>query len=215
MTSKTDICNLALQNIGANSIATLTDGSIEATMCNLRYESIRKSILELHPWNFAIKRAVLNLDSESPAFGFDNQFILPSDLVRVFATEKQVDFINFGFNFNGFLTISNKTDFASADNYKIETNTIGGINVLLSDDSTKKIVYVFDQQDVAKFSGLFIELIAKGLGAAIAYKVTNSRTLADAEKKEFENMLMQTKTIDGQQGTFERTENSIYLGVRQ
>jgi len=214
MVSKVDICNLALQNIGAKSITTLTDGTVEATECNLRYDTVRRSILELHPWNFAIKRAALNKLSTSPAFGADNQFGLPSDLVRMFATEEQTDFINFGSNFNGYLTISNQTSFSRADEYKLEIAPTGE-KVLLSDDAAKNIIYVFDQEDVAKFAPMFVELLAKALGAAIAYKVTNSRTMASAEKQEFTDMLRSSKTVDAQQGTFERTEQSTYLGVRQ
>lgn len=215
MVSKTDICNLALQNIGAKSIITLTDGSVEATECNLRYESIRKLVLELHPWNFAVKRVALNLLTTSPAFGYDNQFGLPGDFVRIFATEEQTDFINFGSNFNGYLTISNQTSFSQADDYKIEIDPTTEATVLLSNDEAKRIIYVFDQQDTAKFAPLFVELLAKGLGAAIAYRVTNSRTMAKAEKEEFAGMLESSKTIDAQQGTFERVEQGVYLGVRQ
>ena len=213
MVSKVDICNYALQNIGANSITTLTEDTPEAIECNLRYDTARKSLLELHPWNFALKRASLNKEVETPAFGYDNQFALPTDFVRMIATEEQIGFINHGSSFNGYVTISNRNDFAEADNYKIEMNSSGG-KILLSNDDTKKILYVFNQTSEATFAPMFIELLAKGLSAAMAYRITNNRTLAQTERQEFEEMLRQTKLTDAQQGTYERTEQSAFLGAR-
>jgi hypothetical protein len=211
--SKVDICNLALQNIGASSITTLTEDSVEANECNLRYDSIRKSILELHLWNFAIKRVSLNKEVASPAYGYDNQFTLPSDFIRMVATEEQDDYIGFPSGFNGYLTINNSADYMQADNYKIEISGTGTY-VLLSNDADKKIRYVFDQEDVSKFPYLFVQLVAKGLSAAIAYRITGSKTTAAEELKEFEAMLMSAKTVDAQQGTFEKRVTSTFIGVR-
>ena len=215
MVSIVNICNFALQNIGANTITTLTEDTNEAIQCNLRYESIRAMVLEAHSWNFASKRVALNKESVGPVFGFDNQFALPSDFVRIIATEEQIDFINFGSNFNGFLTISNRSSFAEADNYKIEISSTTGAKVLLSDDDDKNILYVFDQQDTAKFPPLFVEMLAKGLGATIAYRITNNKSLVSEELKEFEAMMNTTKLSDAQQGKYQRVEQSILLGVRQ
>lgn len=213
MVSKVNIANYALQNLGANSITTLTEGSVESTEVNLRYDAVRRSLLEAHPWNFAMKRVALSVDSVSPAFGYENQFVLPSDFLRVFASEEQADFINWGSNFNGYLTISNKSSFSQADNYKIEINA-SGARVLLSDDSAKKIIYVFDQEDTAKFSPMFIELFAAGLAAAIAYRVTDNASLVQAATQRFEDMMRKAKTVDAQQGTYERVEQSLFIGVR-
>jgi hypothetical protein len=214
MVSSIDVANYALQNLGANSITSFTEGTVEATQMNLRYDSVRRSVLEMHPWNFAVKRAALSLDSVAPAFGYDNQFVLPSDCLRVFATEEQTDYINFGSNFNGYLTISNRSSFSAADDYKVEINA-SGKRVLLSNDDAKKIIYQFDQDDVQKFSPMFVELLAAGLASATAYRITDNATLADAARNQFYDLMRRSKTVDAQEGTYERTEQSIFLGVRQ
>ncbi len=58
-TSDVEICNSALQKLGAETITTLADNSRRASLCNRQYDKIRKKLLRAHPWNFAIKRAAL------------------------------------------------------------------------------------------------------------------------------------------------------------
>lgn len=213
MVSKVEICNIALQNLGAKSIASLSEGTPESTACNIRYDMVRRAVLESHPWNFAIKRAQLTLSSTAPAFGYTNAFTLPPDFVRIVATAEQLDHITFAPSFNGYLTISYQQAFAKADDYKIEIHTTGD-RVLLSDDSTKKILYVYDNETTGLFPPLFIEMLAKGLSAAIAYRVTGNKSLAQAEQQEFEDMMRKSQTIDAQQGTYERKDISAFVTVR-
>jgi hypothetical protein len=84
MASEVGICNMALQKIGAESrIASLTEDSRNARECNTCYAEMRDAELEAHRWNFAKKRVVLTADTDSPAFGEENQFTLPTDCLRV------------------------------------------------------------------------------------------------------------------------------------
>lgn len=48
---------------------------------DLWYESRRTALAE-HPWNFAIKRALLNESGDAPPFGWSRQFRLPADCLR-------------------------------------------------------------------------------------------------------------------------------------
>ena len=62
MTSKIDICNRALSMIGTRStIASLTEISNEANLCNIHYDNTRASVLRLHNWSFARRRVALPL----------------------------------------------------------------------------------------------------------------------------------------------------------
>ena len=78
-----DICNSALQRVGATTILSLSDNSPEARACSVAYDSNRRDELRKHRWNFATQRAVLAPDSTAPAFDFDYAFTLPSDCLRV------------------------------------------------------------------------------------------------------------------------------------
>jgi len=56
--TETDICNRALQRIGAQRIADMdTDTTDPGTACASAYDHIRDEVLRSHPWNCAIERA--------------------------------------------------------------------------------------------------------------------------------------------------------------
>ena len=63
MASVVDICNGALNQLGATTILTLTEDSKNARLCNARYTQIRDSVFRSHPWNCLQKRVELAKDS--------------------------------------------------------------------------------------------------------------------------------------------------------
>ena len=56
MASVVDICNSALNLLGASTISALTDDTKNARLCNQRYEPIRNRIFRSHSWNCLTKR---------------------------------------------------------------------------------------------------------------------------------------------------------------
>lgn len=64
-TSDVEICNSALAKLGAESITSLSDTTRRAVLCNRQYDKIRKKMLRMHPWNFAIKRVWLSPITET------------------------------------------------------------------------------------------------------------------------------------------------------
>jgi hypothetical protein len=62
-TSVVEICNRALQKLGAARITSLTQDTPNARSCNVAYNVLRKAELRSHPWSFAIKRAELAADA--------------------------------------------------------------------------------------------------------------------------------------------------------
>ena len=83
MASVVQICNSALNQLGAASITSLTDNSKNARLCNERYATVRDAVFRSHPWNSLIKRQQLAQDTATPAYGFSYQFTLPSDCLRL------------------------------------------------------------------------------------------------------------------------------------
>ncbi|NCW70215.1 MAG: hypothetical protein EBV86_16945, partial [Marivivens sp.] len=79
MASDVDICNSALNMIGASNIISLTEDSRAARVCNQRYEFVRDAVFRSHPWNCLIKRTSLAADSDTPAFEFSYQHTLPTN----------------------------------------------------------------------------------------------------------------------------------------
>ena len=84
------ICNSALLKIGAQRIASLDENNKRAISCKEQYEKNRDDVLRSHPWNFALKRVALSLLTTTPAFGFDYEFQLPTDCLRVISIDPRV-----------------------------------------------------------------------------------------------------------------------------
>ena len=74
MASVVDICNSALNQIGASNIIALTEDSKAARLCNQRYEFVRDATFRAHPWNSLTTRASLAPDTATPVFEFTKQF---------------------------------------------------------------------------------------------------------------------------------------------
>ena len=50
-TSSVDICNSALNIIGASNIISLDEDSKAGRICKQRYPNVRDSVFRSHPWN--------------------------------------------------------------------------------------------------------------------------------------------------------------------
>lgn len=87
MASKVDICNSALLKLGCDRINSLTDDNVRARTCNDRYEFLKEEVLRSAPWKFALKRVTLTKTVNTPAFGYEAEFQLPSDCLRPWELE--------------------------------------------------------------------------------------------------------------------------------
>jgi hypothetical protein len=83
MASVVDICNTALNQLGASTILTLTEDSKNARLCNARYTQIRDAVFRSHPFNCLQKRVELSSSTTTPAWGYSFQYDLPGDCLRL------------------------------------------------------------------------------------------------------------------------------------
>lgn len=89
MTTKTDIANQALSLIGADSITSFEDNTSIARRMKTLYDTSRKALLRLHPFQCATKRIRLTPLTVAPEFGYCYQFQLPDDLIRIINTNTE------------------------------------------------------------------------------------------------------------------------------
>ena len=89
MTTKIDICNQALSLIGADSITSFDDKTSIARRMKGLYDTSRKALLRLHPFNFATKRIKLSPLTHKPDFGYEYQYQLPNDLIRIISASTE------------------------------------------------------------------------------------------------------------------------------
>ena len=170
MASVVDICNGALNQLGASTILTLTEDSKNARLCNARYTQVRDSVFRSHPWNCLQKRQELAADTDTPAWGFTQQYTIPADCLRI-------------------LTI---LDYDS--DYKIEGRKI------LTDNSTMKILYISRVEDPNEYDELLRETLSAALAADIAYAVTSSNPTATNMYRLFQDKLKEARFVDSTEG---------------
>ena len=154
MPSVVDICNEAMDLLGAATITALTENSKEARLCNRRFVTVRDSVLRTHTWNVAVTRATLAQDTDPPAFGFTYQYSLPTDpyCLRV------LSFWNSNVN----------NDVAAYDSnvmFKIEGRKV------LSNEGTCSIIYISRVTDTELYDALLSSTIAHKLASETAYAI--------------------------------------------
>lgn len=101
MASVTDICNLALQKLGAGKITSIDENSVPARACKVAYEHCRDKVLRAHPWRCAIERASIAADDPAPDWGKDNSYTLPSDCLRVMPPYPEMNFVDLDWEIEG------------------------------------------------------------------------------------------------------------------
>ena len=170
MASVVDICNGALNQLGASTILSLTEDSKNARLCNARYTQVRDSIFRSHPWNCLQKRVQLPADTDTPAWGFSYQYTLPSDCLRVLRI----------------------LDYDS--DYKVEGRKI------VTNNSSMKILYVARITDPNEYDELLRETLSAALAADIAYAVTSSNPLTQNMYNLLKDKLREARFVDATEG---------------
>jgi len=192
MTSEVGICNNALVELGEDPILSLTEDSKPARLCNLVYKPMRDDLLRTHFWNFAVKRVELAKTINIPVFGFDNEYQLPSDTIRVVRTEDNHVIRSQGHHVD----------------FRIEGDK------LLSDDDTVKIEYIARIVDPNLFDANFTETLSLKIADKIAYNLSDNNTLIGIVRAKLVDKLKQAKSADGQEGIPYGVEADIWLNVR-
>lgn len=197
MPSVVDICNEAMDLLGAATIASLTENSKEARLCNRRFDTVRDAVLRSHPWNIAITRASLAKDSTAPAFGFVNQYTLPTDpyCLRVLSF------------FNSYVN-SEVAAYDSQVMYKIEGRKI------LSNEGTCKITYIGRITDTEQYDSMLSNTIAHALAAETAYAITGSSNLAQLMGQRYEMKMREARSADAMEGMPDQIIANDFINVR-
>ena len=172
MPSSVDLCNSALNMIGASNITSFTEDSKAARLCNQRYDFIRDKVFRSHNWNCLLTRVVLTPDATAPSFEFANQFTLPTDPFCLRPMNLDVSSIV----------------------YNVEGRKI------LTDESTINLIYVARVLDVNTYDVALMETISIALAADFAYPLTNSVSLGQAMQQKYDKMVSEARFLDAIEG---------------
>jgi len=168
MASVVDICNSALNQIGASNIIALTEDSKAARLCNQRYDFVRDATFRAHPWNSLTTRVAMAPDTATPVFEFTQQFTLPTDpfCLRV-------------------LGLSDANTL-----YRVEGRK------LLCNESTIQMIYIARVTDVNQYDTLLIETLAAALAADLAYPLVGSSALGSNMYSLYQTKLTEARFVD-------------------
>lgn len=170
MASVVQICNGALNQLGASTILTLAEDSKNARLCNARFENVRDAVFRSHPWNCLLTRIQIAADTATPAWGFTSQFTLPADCLRLIRL------------------------FDYDSDHVVEGRKI------LSNSSTMKILYISRVTDPNEYDESLREVLSSALAADIAYAVTSSNPVAQQMYVLFQEKLKDARFVDSTEG---------------
>ena len=172
--SETELCNLALGRIGAKRINNLeTDQTLEAIQCRLHYPQTRDAVLRSCWWPFALTRVALEQAEEGPINEWDNQFILPSDFLRL------KEMFEDGVLKKRMPRIS----------YHLESEKI------LTDETSVAIIYVRREKDTAKFDPMFTEVLALTLAMRLSMPLARDNVMRRELQEELFIVNKKARTI--------------------
>jgi|TARA_B100000242_G_scaffold151703_1_gene108335 hypothetical protein len=178
MASLVDICNSALNQLGASTIISLTENSKNARIISQRFDSVRDQVFREHPWNALTKRIKLAQDSQAPVYEFSFAYTLPSDCLKV---------LSFSDSTSEYLA---KNDI----NYKIENGK------LLTSSSVVYLKYIARETDTSKYDSSLSETISAALAADIAYAITGSTTVMQLFEGKYKEKLKDARFADATEG---------------
>lgn len=171
MATGVSICSNALLMLGAQTINDFNEPVDRAKLAANLYPAIRDDLLRAHPWNCTIKRALLAPDATPPAFGYDNQFELPADFLRVLEVGQngcQID-------------------------YLVEGRSI------LADATSLELRYVYLNEIENTWDASLVGLLTLAMASAMAYPITQSSALQAAFEQKLAMAKKVARAVDGQE----------------
>lgn len=167
MSSQTEICNSALISLAEETINTIDDDNLRSKSCKAKWEICRRTLLRMHPWNFAtVRSSSLARSTTIPGFEYTYQYALPPDCLRV----RKVDI---------------------TEQYKVE-----GRYIITSAEEVF-ITYIKDETDTNVWDPAFTDAMTAKLAYELAYIFVREINATDYYQNLFNHKLKLAKQLDG------------------
>jgi len=185
MSSEIEICNSALQRLGAGRIISLSGNNKESRECAVAYPVARDSLLRSHTWGFSKARKQLAADSVAPVFGPANQYTLPVDALRVI------------------LPIDSDLDWI-----------IEGRKILTDWPAPLDVRYVKAITDPNTMDPLFREAVAADMAYKMCEALTGSNTKRTTQLRDFGLAIAEARRVGALETLSVEAEESAWITVR-
>lgn len=190
LTSEAALVSTALIRIGEQPIESLGDNSRQARLANRFYQSVRDTVLILHPWNEATKRVVLASSGSGEPWGFANLFPLPADFLRE-------------------LNVSDDDHNHTNIRFRVEVNGI------VSDETVINLRYVFRLVDPTKMSDGLKTAISFRLSAELAASMGKDQGVVRDMWALHKDAMADFQFIDTSQGPIDVIQGTTWLDARR
>lgn len=168
--SVVQVANRALTKLGAARITSIDDDVKAARALKSCFEDVRDDELRAYRWQFAMKRTSLAALSTAPSYGYEYQYQVPSDFLRI-------DMVNDQF------------PAAVMDNY-IGAESLDWLlegNKILTDFSAPlKLRYIAQVTDPSAWDSCFREALACKLAIEVCEDLTQSNEKRQLAWKEYD-----------------------------
>lgn len=195
MPSIIQIVNLALADVGSKQIGSLTEDSAAAATANLVQDEALEYVLEAHDWDFATKRKKLAALSSAPTFGYDHQYQLESDFIRLIGAW------------------DNDDEEGTLD-FRIVNGPSGG-KAIETDADDCYVKYVAKVTDPNVMTPSFRKAWRFQMATLFAIKVHQSGELHDRMEKKYEKALRDARGIDGIQAPMDQIPDGTWITDRE
>lgn len=219
MTTVVSICNMALAHLGDDATVSEIDppeGSAQAEHCAQFYPIARNALLEMHPWKFAMRRAVLALTEEQPHASWGYAYSLPSDVITVYNVGNINDADDNGgyssprtegvYGSGMYYPTDHRGMFPGSRDFEIEADETGQ-PVLYTQQADAVIRYTACVQDPNRFPPLFVKALSYLLASELSgpvLKGETGRTVAGSMLQEFRLWIGQATVSDARQRKADR-----------
>ncbi len=179
MAANVDIVNRALSKLGDMRISSLGDPTKAAGLAASLFDILRDAEISAHSWNFAKARAVIPAEADKPAFGWEFQYILPSDCLRVLEA--------------GPWPQSVMADYVGSDTSQF---TFEDGRILTNLGPVLNLRYLRRVTDPEFFPPTFVEALACKLAAEMAEALTGSNSKRELAWKEYDQAVRLARRIN-------------------
>ena len=197
MTDQVGIVNLALTRIGAKAINSMDADRESARVASLVYEPVRDAELQANPWKFALRRASLAASSNTPAFGYDLQYIVPADFLRLYEINE----------YPAMFPVSDPF-------FSIESHENDGKVIATNETAPLKIRYVAKITSEAAYDPLFVQAFACALAVTLCDRLTEHQGKKEMVIAEYRERIGIAKRIDAIQAPPTPFPESAWLNSR-
>lgn len=176
MATKIVIINRALTKLGSERLMSETDNNAESRAIEAVYDGVLENLLRIYRWSFAIRRAKLPALTDKPAYGYQFQYQLPADCLRIDAIS---DSVRQEWHWENILPVPR---------YQVE-----GRQILTDMESPLLLRYGAKVNDPSQYDSAFTEAFASALAVEICETITQSSTKKQAALQDYELAVRQAR----------------------